>query len=88
MSIGSVKVVKERCEGCFFDAEEKTWLDRDRFHEALDEVLRKRGSVGCPHAVESAVCRVYYDRHGEQNPIIRLGKKLGVVKEIDIKEGS
>jgi hypothetical protein len=80
-----IHVAASMCDTCIFRPHERP-VDGRRVANMVRETKDKDGAtVVCHHTLdqepqENAICRGWYDRLGDRDPILQLAKNMGVIE--------
>lgn len=81
---GRVHVLSEECDTCIFRPKTRP-VDGKRVAEMVRETMDTDGSTVICHSTlygdrDNAICRGWYDRLADRDPILQLARTLGVVE--------
>jgi hypothetical protein len=87
---GKIHVLSEKCATCIFRPNERP-VDGARVAEMVRDTMDEPGATVVCHKTlydldgktdqEHAICRGWYDRLGDRDPILRLAQVMGVIQE-------
>ena len=84
---GKIHVISEECKTCIFRPAVRP-VDGKRVAGMVKDTMDNPGAtVVChstlygPDPVEHAICRGWYDRLGDRDPIIQMAKNMGIIEE-------
>jgi len=83
---GKVHVLSEECGTCIFRPATRP-VDGARVAGLVRETIDEPGATVVCHStlyrddVRHAICRGWYDRLGDRDPILRLAQAMGVIEE-------
>lgn len=87
---GKVHVLAEECATCIFKPHERP-VDGARVAEMVRETMSDAGSTVVCHSTlykdaegKHAICRGWYDRLGDRDPILGLAAATGVIQEQEV----
>lgn len=86
---GNIHVAAAECSTCIFRPHERP-VDGKRVAGMVRDTKDEPGAtVVCHHTLyvepqENAVCRGWYDRLGDRDPIIQLARAMDVIEEQDV----
>jgi hypothetical protein len=82
---GKVHVLSEKCATCIFNPHTRP-VSGARVAEMVRETLDEDGATVVCHSTlygdENAICRGWYDRLGDRDPIIGLAQAMDVIEEV------
>ena len=87
---GGLRVLTEKCGTCIFRPGNLMRLNPGRLRGMVDEALSGGGYITCHDTLTyganpdfgPAVCRGFYDAHGERSNLIRIMDRLGGTVEV------
>jgi hypothetical protein len=84
---GHVHVLSEKCATCIFRPHERPVSGARVAGMVRDTKDTAGATVVCHHTLytpveENAICRGWWDRFADQDPILRLAQATGVVREV------
>lgn len=89
---GKIHVLSEKCATCIFNPHTRP-VDGARVAGMVRDTMAEDGSTVVCHSTlcgpedepeEHAICRGWYDRLADRDPILRLGKAMGIIKEVPV----
>lgn len=85
---GRVHVLSEKCATCIFRPHERPVSGARVAGMVRDTKDEPGATIVCHHTLmhepqENAICRGWWDRFADADPILRLARGMGVVKEVD-----
>ena len=90
---GKVHVAREKCSTCIFRPKERP-VEGARVAEMIRETMSEPGgNIVCHHTLydmdgkddrEHAICRGWYDRFADRDPILRMAQAEGIIVEQDV----
>jgi hypothetical protein len=89
---GEVHVLAEECATCIFRPHTRP-VDGARVAGMVRDTLAEEGSTVVCHStlyredVKHAICRGWWDRLADRDPILRLAKAMEIVVEDPVPEG-
>jgi hypothetical protein len=86
-SDGRVHVMADKCETCIFRPGNLMNLDPGRVKSMVDESVAEGAGITCHktlygQAEQEAVCRGFYDAHGDRVPALQIAACMGLIEEV------
>lgn len=85
---GRLHVAADRCATCIFRPGNLMHLGPGRVKDMVDQSVADGGAIICHSTlgenVDDAICRGFYDAHGQRVPALRLAEQLLIVREVDV----
>lgn len=87
---GKVHVLASKCSTCIFRPGNLMRLQSGRVKQMVDESVAEGGGITCHQTLpygthgdvaEPAVCRGFYDAHGERVQALQIARRLGYIEE-------
>ncbi len=86
---GEVHVLREECATCIFKPRERP-VDGARVAGMVRDTMDEPGATVVCHStlyddgVDNAICRGWYDRLGDRDPVLRMARGMGIIVEDDV----
>lgn len=81
---GKVHVLAEKCETCIFRPGNLMRLNKGRVAGMVKECLTTDTHIPCHEFMDTAtpaICRGFYDAHGDRITTLQIAKRLGMIEE-------
>lgn len=88
---GKLHVMSRRCSTCIFRPGNLMHLEEGRVEEMVETSVENEGVIPCHQTIhgareQHAVCRGYFDEHGDRVWQLRLAKTMGVIVYDDARK--
>jgi len=89
---GKVHVLSEECKTCIFNPHTRP-VSGARVAGMVRDTMSTDGSTVVCHSTlyepegapkENAICRGWYDRLGDRDPLLQAADRLGIIEEVDL----
>lgn len=87
-----LRVLDEQCETCIFRPGNKMHLNKGRVAGMVRDCIRDQTHITCHETLKlvtgtsetEAVCRGFYDAHGEHSQMVRIAGRLGAIEFVSV----